>query len=220
MSHSVREWEAYVTVDLCGDDTFARAIQASDGEPRIRVKRNPERRYSLRNHIDAIQWSEADPEDVIVSLDGDDWFATDDALRIIADAYDQFDCWITYGSWISNAVGGTEVCGMYPAYPEGTADFRHARWQATAVRTWKKWLWDRIRDSDLRDDAGEYFRIAEDRAIMLPLLEMCGTPRAKHIAAPLMIYNNLCNYPVNEQMAAEAARNLKILESRPPYARL
>ena len=36
---------------------------------------------------------------------GDDWLADDDALRMIAKAYEQFDCWMTYGSWLSNVPG-------------------------------------------------------------------------------------------------------------------
>ena len=112
----------------------------------------------------AIQHSEAEAEAVIASLDGDDWFATPDALRAIADAYEKSGCWLTYGSWISNVErpdGRRD--GVWPAYPKETTDFRRTRWLGTAVRTWKKWLWDHIRDADLRDAYGEYFRIAEDQ---------------------------------------------------------
>lgn len=158
----------------------------------------------------------ADPEDVIVSLDGNDWLPREDALQIISDTYERFGCWVTYGSWWST--GGPMGTGLWPAYPDGATDFRHTPWLATAVRTWKRWIWDRIDLNDLRDDNGEYFRIAEDRAIMLPLLEMCGTKRAKHIAIPIMEYNQ--SGAVNEQMDTEAARNVKLLASRTPYARL
>ena len=213
---SFHNWEAYVTVDACGDDTFDRAAEASASDQRILVMRNSKRRYSLRNQIAAINRMAADPEDVIVSLDGDDWFSREDALRIIADTYERFDCWMTYGSWSST--GGPAGTGRWPAYPDGTTDFRHARWLATAVRTWKRWIWDRIDGDDLRDDNGEYFRIAEDRAIMLPLLDMCGTERAKHIATPIMEYNQ--SGAAGETLAPEALRNITILEGRSRYARL
>lgn len=206
LRQTVEDWEAYVTVDPCGDDTFARAIQFSD--PRILVQRNSERRYSLRNQIDAIGRSGTDPEDVIVSLDGDDWFSGVDSLQIISDAYREFGCWMTYGSWVSNAPREGGVEGMWPAYPPGTMDFRHTQWLGTAVRTWKRWLWDRIQDEDLRDLAGEYFRVAEDRAIMIPLLEMCGTERAHHIPMEIMVYNKLSN---------EAVRNVVEVERHPVY---
>jgi glycosyltransferase involved in cell wall biosynthesis len=224
--HSVKEqthteWEAYITVDPCGDDTVARAVQASGGDPRIRITRNETRRYSMENLVRSIDRSQAEPEDVIAVLDGDDWFSTKDALRTIADAYEQSGCWMTYGSWLSNVArsdGGRD--GMWPAYPEGTTDFRRARWLGTAVRTWRRWLWDHLSDSDLRDDAGNYFRVSEDQAIMIPLLEMCGTAKARHIATPIMVYNKLAKYPVCNEIVEESERNGGLLDRRPSYSRL
>ena len=140
-SQSMANWKAYVTVDPCGDDTFMLAVKASSGDVRFEIHRNTVRRFSLPNQIAAIRRMNAAPEDVIISLDGDDWFATDDALRIIADTYEREDCWLTYGSWVQwkPDTPGLDL-GMWPAYPDGTADFRHTRWLGTAVRTWKKWL--------------------------------------------------------------------------------
>jgi glycosyltransferase involved in cell wall biosynthesis len=211
---SVVSWTAYVTVEPCADRTFARATQAASRIERIHVKQNTTRRYSLPNTVDAIARSGASPEDVFVSLDGDDWFATPDALSIIAEAYQRHDCWLTYGSWVSPN-GGPSGEGLWPAYPAGTTDFRNHHWLGTAVRTWKKWLWDCVKDADLRDDTGEYFRVAEDRATMLPMLEMCGTERARHIDTPIMMYNQGPAYS-----GEEAARNVDILRHRSPYPRL
>jgi len=220
-AQSVTEWEAHVTVDACGDDTYTCAVHVSAGDPRIWVKQNETRRYSMCNIVHAIQRSNAEPEDVLVMLDGDDWFADNNALRIIADAYEEFDCWITYGSWLSNVVGPSgRPNGLWPAYPEETADFRRHRFLGTAVRTWKRWLWDYLRDGDLRSESGEYVRVSEDQMIMIPLLEMCGTSRAKHIAAPIMIYNKTATYPVDDSITQEGMRNGYLIDSRAPYTRL
>jgi glycosyltransferase involved in cell wall biosynthesis len=210
---TLSNWEAYVTVDPCGDRTFAKAIQAAGSDPRIRIKQNTTRRYSLQNTISAIERSGARPEDVLISLDGDDWFANPYALGVIAETYQRHDCWLTYGSWVSPN-GGPSGEGLWPAYPAGT-NFRHHRWLGTAVRTWKKWLWDCVKDADLRDDSGEYFRVAEDRATMLPMLEMCGAERAKHIDTPIMVYNQGPLYS-----GEEAKRNVRTLELRAPYLHL
>lgn len=214
-------WGAFVTVDPCGDNTYERAIVAADDDRRIRIQRNEERRYSMCNIVHAIQRSNAQPEDVIVCLDGDDWFASDDALSIIADVYQRFDCWVTYGSWLSNVTGPSgQRDGMYPAYPDGTTDFRGHRFLGTAVRTWKKWLWDHLKDSDLRNDIGEYVRVSEDQMIMIPLLELCGTARAKHIADPIMTYNKLVKYPIVQTLMDEGMRNGDLIGRRAPYPRL
>src|SRR5258708_35756956 len=127
-AQSLKNWEAYVTVDPCGDGTYLSAVQAAEGDPRIVVARNETRRYSMHNLIESIRRSNADPEDVIATLDGDDWFADNHGLRMIADAYEAFDCWVTYGSWLSNVAGPSgRRNGLWPAYPEGTTDFRRNR---------------------------------------------------------------------------------------------
>jgi glycosyltransferase involved in cell wall biosynthesis len=220
-SQTLPEWEAYVTVDPCGDDTYARAVLAADGDRRIHVQQNTIRRYSMYNLIQAILRSDAGPEDVIVTLDGDDWFSGDCALRTIADQYEKYDCWLTYGSWLSNVEGPKgHWNGCWPAYPDGTTDFRRHRFLGTAVRTWKKWLWDHLRDADLRAESGEYVRVSEDQMIMIPLLEMAGTARARHIATPIMTYNKLVKYPANDAITEEGVRNGYLIDSRPPYRRL
>jgi len=220
-AQSLASWEAYVTVDPCGDNTYACALCAGSGDPRIQVKQNETRRYSMYNLVQAIKWSNAEPEDVIAALDGDDWFANDDALRIIAEAYEKSDCWITYGSWLSNVMGPSgRPNGCWPPYPEETTDFRRHRFLGTAVRTWKKWLWDHLQDSDLRNEAGDYVRVSEDQMIMIPLLEMCGTSRAKHIAEPIMVYNKTARYPVDQAINDEGMRNGYLIDTRPPYTRL
>jgi hypothetical protein len=216
LTQTVADWEVYVTCDPCGDATFARAI-TSTCDPRVRFHLNHARQYSMLNQINAIRASGTDPEDIIVTLDGDDWFKGPRSLRVIADTYAQHACWMTYGSWISNNL--TEFGEMWPAYQEGLTDFRGHRWLATAVRTWKRWLWNRVGDSEFRDDNGDYFRVAEDRAIMLPMLEMCGTERAKHIAEPLMVYNQLLSNE-HPELESEGLVNVRLIHARTPYRRI
>ena len=218
---SFRNWLAWVTVDACGDATRERVCEAARGDARIHIRHNPKRMYSLRNLVSAIERSQADSEDVLVCLDGDDWFYDQYALRTIVDTYETFDCWATYGSWLSNVPNlAGEYNGLWPEYPEGTVDFRRHRFLGTAVRTWKRWLWDHIRDQDLRGDSGEYVRVSEDQMIMIPILEMCGTEKARHIARPLMIYNKLPKYPPDPALLREGLKNGELIEMRRPYRRL
>lgn len=218
---SMEHWQAYVTVDPCGDNTYENASRAADDDSRIHVSRNKTRLYSMCNLVRAIERSDAASEDVIISLDGDDWFSDQHALRQIASAYEETDCWITYGSWLSNVVGpSNRRDGLWPAYPEATSDFRGHRFLGTAVRTWKRWIWDYLADSDLRSDSGEYVRVSEDQMIMIPLLELCGTSRAKHIAAPIMVYNKTAQYPIDESIMSEGLRNGHLIDTRARYPRI
>ncbi|MBV9305072.1 MAG: glycosyltransferase family 2 protein [Acidobacteriaceae bacterium] len=216
-SQSFVNWQAYVTVDPCGDRTLQEALRSRKGDHRIHIHQNSKRQYSMLNLVQAVGRSSAQREDVFVVLDGDDWFATPDALRIIHDTYKQFNCWMTYGSWVSDQ---PNMQGMWPAYPEGTIHFRHCEWLGTAVRTWKRWLWDLIDDRDFRDAKGKYFRVTEDQAAMLPMLEMSGTGKARHIPETLMVYNrsspHACCYTCRDEMLA----NAEYLRALPPYSQL
>jgi glycosyltransferase involved in cell wall biosynthesis len=216
-SQSFKDWQAYVTIDPCGDMTLSQAILGRAGDRRIHIRRNRIRRYSMANLIDGIHRSRAHGEDVIVVLDGDDWFAIPDALRIIRDTYRQSNCWMTYGTWTADH---PVMQGKWPAYPEDLTNFRQHEWLGTAVRTWKRWLWDLIDETDFRDASGSYFRVTEDQAVMLPMLEMSGARRAKHIPEVLMVYNrsspHACAYIIREEMLA----NGSYIRSLPPYSRL
>ena len=216
IAQSMCDWEAFVTLDGFDRSDRDRIVKAAPADPRIYWTYNKDRKYSLSNQISSIRRSGIDPQDVIISLDGDDWFACEDALQIISQAY-QDGAWMTYGSWVSPPESQWGP-GSWPAYLDGCLDFRNHRWLATAVRTWKRWLWDRIKDSSLRDDSGRYFRIAEDRAIMYPLLEMCGTERAQHIAEPIMFYNQQSTYSAD--LTQETEHNVALLKHRPPYSRI
>jgi glycosyltransferase involved in cell wall biosynthesis len=218
-AQSFTDWEAYVTIDPWGDRSHHEALVAREDDARIHVRRNPVRRYTMANLISAIDRSEAAPDDVIAILDGDDWLATTDALAIIDDAYRRSGCWMTYGSWVTD-IPIPAMAGQWPAYPDGLTDFRNHEWLGTAIRTWKRWLWDLVDDRDFRDAEGRYFRVTEDQASMLPMLEMSGVSRARHIGEVLMIYNRSTPHACATTRRNEMLANCDYIRALPPYARL
>jgi glycosyltransferase involved in cell wall biosynthesis len=220
-AQTMRRWEAFVTVDPCADDTADRALVARGADSRIDIRVNSERRYAMSNLVHAIRRSGAGADDLIVVLDGDDWLATDRALERIVAEYQRRDCWMTYGSWITNDPSRANLsAGRWPAYPEGTTRFRETLWLGTAVRSWKKWLWDLVDDRDFRDQQGNYFLVVEDQATMLPMLEMSGTDRARHIPDVLMIYNRITPHACGKVHPDLMRDTAAYVRSRPAYRRL
>jgi glycosyltransferase involved in cell wall biosynthesis len=216
-SQTYENWRGVVTVDPCGDATLDEAVRGAHADERIRVRQNALRRYALANLVDALLETPLDPEGVIVILDGDDWLNVDDALTTVVETYERHTCWMTYGSWVSDIPG----CPAHPwhAYPDNTVDFRAAPWLATHLRTWKRWLWDLIIDDDLRDEDGSYFRVAVDLAVMIPLLEICGTEKARHIDQPLYHLNRRDPSRTDDRRYHEQQRNERLIRSRPSYPR-
>jgi hypothetical protein len=215
------DFTAHVTCDPCGDATYARAVDAAAGDRRFDIVANTRRMYAMHNLVHAVARSGDDADDVIVILDGDDCFATSEALAIIRETYARHDCWMTYGSWIADPIdfdAEPHCRGQWPAFPDGTTDFRSGFWLGTAVRTFKRWLWERIDDGDLRDADGEYYRIVEDQACMIPMLEMATTRRAKHIADVLMRYNRANPHNVGRVALEEMRATAQRIRARRPYA--
>jgi glycosyltransferase involved in cell wall biosynthesis len=212
------DWQAYVTVDPCGDQTYEEAVRASGGDARIRVFRNEQQLYSLENLVKAIRQASLAPDNIILNLDADDWLNLDHALSIVIDTYARYGCWLTYGSWVSNVPDLKP--GMWRAYPAGTENFREVPWLGTHLRTWKKWLWDLVNDRDLRDEDGRYFRAACDLAVTMPLLDMCGTRRARHIPDPVYCLNRRYSWRTDDQRYQEQTRNESVIRAKCPYSKL
>ena len=128
---------------------------------------------------------------------------------------------MTYGSWVADQPDlEPPRMGQWPAYPDGASDFRNSEWLGTAVRTWKRWLWNLIDDRDFRDASGTYFRVTEDQAAMIPMLEMSGTDRARHIAEVLMIYNRSSAHCCGLTCPGEMKANSDYIRTLRPYSLL
>ena len=211
------DWRAVVTVDEATNEDSVAAEAAVDGDARISLVHCARRLYVLQNTALAVRNSEAAPEDIVAILDGDDWLARVDALELVARAH-RAGAWVTYGSWVSNH-RSQDYPSRLPAYPEGV-DLRWYPWLATAMRTFRRGLFDRIRPEDLGDEQGRYFRCCPDPALMLPAMEMAGPERVTHIPEPIYFYNRDYGGAVADTRRREQEATAALIRSRPPYERL
>ena len=62
-------------------------------------------------------------------------------------------------------------------------------WSTSALRTFKKWLWDEIDPKDFLMPDGEWIRRGTDLAFMFPMLEMAGPKKVRFIKKILYYYN-------------------------------
>lgn len=223
------DWRLIVLDDISPDDTYERAVKAARGDERIVVRRNEERCLSLLNTKLGIEAIADDPEDVIVTLDGDDWLAHEGVLDVLEAHYRDPECWLTYGShrrWKNNLLhklGWKVKRGIAREIPDVIARgryFRQFEFVSSHLRSFKRFLWDGIRDEDLRDDDGNYWAAAPDHAFMFPLLEMAGADRIRYIHEMLYVYNN--SNPLSEHRSIPEAQLLAAckMRAKEPYALL
>lgn len=182
-----------IVADDCSTDNSVNVAKKIIGnDQRFKIVSSEKNLGPLGNAYEAaLIHSEAKDDDIIVILDGDDFLFSPDSLAILNDAYSQFDCWMTYGSYVnlSNKQRG-KFSKKIPKQIIDDNSFRNNEWCTSHLRSYKVRLLKNIDKQDLLDDSGNYFKAAGDLALMFPLLELSGH-KSKFIEDLLYIWNDL-----------------------------
>jgi len=142
----------------------------------------------LSNFILGIDSTSKDKEDIIVTVDGDDYLAGNDVLSYLNDMYQDENIWLTYGQYEPLSKMYFNYCKPIP----NTKTYRKSgAWLASHLRTVKRKLFDKINRKDLKDEDGVYYRFACDTAYMFPIIEMAGLKHIKFIEKILYYYNDI-----------------------------
>jgi len=151
-------------------------------------------------------------DEVVVSLDGDDWLLPGALARIQAEH--DAGALVTYGNY-RYADGRPGHCRAM--LPEELAHPRQAPWLASHPKTFRAGLFRRINHADFQS-VGMWLPHARDMALMFPLLEMAGS-RAHFIPDVLYVYNfaNSTEHNADAKTLAEERRFVDFVRSRPPY---
>jgi glycosyltransferase involved in cell wall biosynthesis len=188
-----------IYVDDCSSDGTGELVEQfiadHDSGNLIHFIRNPIRLGALQNQYKAIHM--CDDDEIVILLDGDDWFAHNGVLKKISEVYANSACWMTYGQYRSwpdkdNVIGYSKAISSEII---ATNNFRDQEWCSSHLRSFYAWLFKLIKIEDLMSPCGTFYNMASDQAIMFPMLEMSGY-RAKFISEVLYIYNEA--NPIND----------------------
>ena len=211
------DWEMQVIVDPTGDKTYENSLPfASD---KIHVKLNETRQYALHNIVDAIALLKPKDDDITIPMDLDDWLAHSNVLETVNDKYlADLNLLLTYGSWeaFPNLKERTNN-GIYTE-EDFQGKFRKVCWKCSSLKTFKYKLWKNVKDMDLRDIQGNYFRVTWDLAMFWPMLEMAGYNRILHIPEILYIYNQETQFNDSKIHVREQMFNTDYLAGKKSYA--
>lgn len=158
----------------------------------IKLIKNEQRLGALHNIYTAVH--QCPDNAIIVTLDGDDWFAHDRVLERVNQVYNDSDVWMTYGTYQifpDATIGGWRAIGNEII---ATHSFRENPWCSTHLRTFYAGLFKRIQKEDLMHE-GKFFQVTWDMAFMFPMLEMAGY-HSRHIPEVLYVYNQ--SNPIND----------------------
>lgn len=175
--------------DLSTDKTSLKIKDLIRNDDRFILIENKCKKYAMQNIYDTLTSLKIDDEEIIVSLDGDDWFSSEKTLEKINSAYEKENCLLTFGSYVEYPQG---IRGKFSRkIPEDIIEnkkFRQAPWMTSHLRSYKFKLWKKIKKESFIDIDGEFYKKTCDLALMFPMLEMAGK-RIRFIEDILYVYN-------------------------------
>jgi len=217
-SQKYKNFECFLIDDASTDNSAGIVKKEIANDSRFNLIQNREKKYALSNIAGAIEEFNCNDDDVIILLDGDDWFASSLTLNKLCESYG--DKLMTYGSYVFNPSG---IRGPEPSEYSNevikTSSFRKDQWRASHLRTFKYELWKRIDHNDLKDENGDYYKMTYDQAIMFPLLEMAGD-RSAFIPEILHVYNKDNPLSVDKNKAQEQCALAQKIRSKKTYSKL
>jgi glycosyltransferase involved in cell wall biosynthesis len=210
-----------IYTDDCSPDQTADKVEAfvknSKAGEKVRLVRNPTRLGAMKNLYDMIH--SCDDNDIVVTVDGDDWLAHSGVLRRLEREYSDPSVWFTWGSYMDYP-GNNRGCSK--KIPPGVVErkgYRRHPWCTSHLRTFRAKLFKHIKEADFKDPDGKWLDMAWDLAFYIPFVEMAGQ-HGRYIHDTLYIYNNenpIQDYKknINRQMAMD-----RFIRSKPKYPTL
>ena len=220
INQSYKRYQVQVVDDCSDDSSYKIASSICKDNKKFKVYRNTRRIGALNNIYNLLSTQIKEPTKTVdLIIDGDDYLYSNDVLDILEAKYMKTNCLITYGSYkCSKGVQGKK----YPRLIREFNLFRKYFWYASHLRTFRHDLWLALNPKDLLNKNQEYFSVAWDLAIMLPMLEMAGK-RQEFISDVLYAYND--NNPISDHrirrkeqiLVAREIRQKKIYRKRNFY---
>lgn len=218
-----RECVRIIYVDDVSPDGTADLVEAfvkkHNWQDRFILVRNTKRSYKTKNLYKVIHEYGYDDE-VVVEYDGDDWLDNTEVFNFYDDVYQTNDVYVTYGNyweWPTYAAGNWNIPIPKPVLE--TNNIRKIRGMIWgALRTYKVWLFKKIKKEDLMWN-NVFYQTSSDVAIMLPMLEMAGKHH-KFIKERLYVHNvktPLNDHKVSPELQWQIEDHVRALL---PYERL
>ena len=164
----------HIYIDDMSDDNNATSQTAfqvikSNNYEHVELIVNDHRKHRLKNIHDAIEKIQ-NPEAIIMLLDGDDWFSTDNAIETVAQAYSNHSkLEYVYTNWMYSH---NRELGISRHIPSTNFDPYKDEWVTSAMATFKVKTFKRIPKGNFFDWEGSWIKMGTDQAYILPILHM------------------------------------------------
>lgn len=193
MGQNFKDFTCYITHDLSTDKSVELVKEMIKDDDRfILIDDNEKKLYQAGNFDKVIRNNpNISDNEVIVEVDGDDWLPDSNVFTRINNLYSDENVWISNGSFrYSNGELG------FSSKQKIDENLRKDRMTCSHIRTWRAFLWRKIKEEDLKDENGNYWQWSGDLCFMFPMLEMAGEEHYRFMNEINYIYNG--ENPINE----------------------
>jgi glycosyltransferase involved in cell wall biosynthesis len=192
MSQTFKNFKCYITDDLSTDKSVQLIKEFIKNDPRFILVKNETKLYQPGNYDNILRnFLDIDDKDVVVEIDGDDWLPDSKVLERVNNLYTDENVWIANGSFkYPNGMSG------FSSKQENLDNLRNSRFTASHMRTWRVFLWRKIKQDDLKDENGVYWKVTGDLSFMYPMLEMSGEEHYRFMSEINYVYND--TNPLND----------------------
>ena len=216
MGQNYQNFKCYITNDLSTDNSLNIVKDMIKDDERFVLIDNETKMYQPGNYDQIIRHNnEIDDNDIIVEVDGDDWLPDSKVFDRVANLYVDDSVWIANGKfrYVNGGIG-------FAAPPNNISTIRQETFTASHLRTWRAFLWRKIKVEDLKDENGVYWKTAGDLAFMFPMLEMAGEEHYRFMTDVNYIYNEI--NPLNDHKVNMNSVNEVVVKIRnkSPYSRI
>jgi glycosyltransferase involved in cell wall biosynthesis len=203
---SYTNFECWIIDDGSHDGTEEITLNAIKNDSRFNYIKNETRiGSSLQNYYTAFNKANPADNDIIVWLDGDDWFSSVFVLDYLNKFYNIYDCWMTYGTYQSYPAGreGSHHCVEVPDEIHLNKSYRKWHHVYSHLRTHRAFLFKELDKESLIDNrTGKFYTEATDCAYLFSMAELCGNKERIKLIDDILVILNRSN-------PNQAAGNLK-----------
>jgi hypothetical protein len=213
---SYSNFECHIINDGSTDNSEEIILENIKGDSRFFYHKNEKRSgSSLYSYYKTFHQVNPNDEDIVIWLDGDDWFSSVFVLDYLNDFYNHYKCWMTYGTYQIFPTGkdGSHHCTKIPPWVHKDKAYRKWTHVYSHLRTHKAFLFYNLKESDLIDSrSGKFYTEATDCAYLFSLAEMCNSEDKIKLVDDILLVLNRTN-------PNQAADNLKKQKNTEAYIR-
>lgn len=219
-SQTYENYEFLFYADAPTDNTVEVALKEIGNDHRFKIQEGKVRKYASLARWNLIQSIEsASEKDIVVLLDGDDWFYSKDTLAIVVSIYLSNKIVCSHGNYANDQGIVCKWSKDYDYLEKLKNRYRHAPWIATHLRTFKYGLVKYLDKEINYDEYNNPFKVATDMALFIPILELSGT-YSMYIDKLIYVYNEKNGFSHRASRLEQQRKSEKIIRNKKSYSPL